>query len=379
MKNRSLMMIALILCLFSTCGIALAQDEFAMIYRYDPGEYSNINPLTGLEVEDVNTLAIPPTLIPLARFPEKWRPSFGHSDAAWVFELYVNADETRPMMLFYGSMPKDAGDGSEPKIGRISSAVFGTESLRKQYGATIITTPISQSVLNAGVLSYENWYGVNFDQLYPTLPISNLKHIQEKWAKKSTPADPNNLAYEFSEEAPEEGWKPGTSFHIQYAPTNRILWEYDEATGTYLRNQNSTAQQNGLSPDIDQNNGKQIGASNVIVIEVPHVAVPNTPPEYHYFDLNLNYSDEYPAYIFRDGKMFEVTWTTISKNFEQQSNRMRPIRFTDKNGNSFPLRPGQTWVHFVIPDTPLIEVDLPLGDAETEGSGHWRLNYISFK
>ena len=83
--------------------------------------------------------------------------------------------------------------------------------------------------------------------------------------------------------------------------------------------------------------------------------------------------------ILRDGQLYNVTWSTKSELFEQESNRMRPIRFLDADGNSFRLKPGKTWVHVVMTGNPVYEVDSLLGSTVTAGSGHWKLPYISFK
>ena len=285
--------------------------------------------------------------------------------------MYVDDEESRPILMFYGELP------TEP-ISHISSAVFGIEELRRQYGGIIIAGGTSKSVLESGILSMEQWYGTTGDQIYPELPVADYQRILNRWTQVSTPADPNNLKYTFDIEPPEGG-ADVSSFFIRYASTNQIVWVYDPASGKFLRSQNSVENPKTLTADVDAAGGEQIGVENLIILMANHDFVPDHRPELGYFTINLNYVESNPALIMRDGKMYQATWTTISENFEQESGRMRPIRFLDEAGNNFPLKPGQTWVHIVMPGNPYYEVESELGTELTPGSGHWKMPYISFK
>ena len=332
---------------------------------------ATLNPLTGLPVANVDLLRLPPVFIPLARYPSAFRPSSGHSLAQWVFEMYVNNEESRPMLMFYGELP-------DVPVYRISSAIFGLEGLRRQYGGIIIAGGTSKSVLESDIRSLELWYGVTGDELYPELPVAEYQRILNKWVKLSTPADPNNLTYAFDENVPDGG-KDARSMYVRYASTNRILWDYDQTSGKYMRSQNSVENPRALQADVDKSSEQQIGVENLIILMAHHDWVPGFKPEYAYFDVDLNYVESNPALIMRDGKLYEATWTTKSEQFEQESARMRPIRFLDSEGNNFRLKPGKTWVHIVMPGNPVYEVDSELGSEITPGSGCWKLPYISFK
>ena len=348
-----------------------AEDD-TITRDHDTEEASGeINPITGLPLTNPSLLNLPPVFVPLARYPSAYRPSSGHSLAQWVFEMYVDNEESRPMLMFYGELPI-------APISHISSGIFGLEQLRKQYGGIIIMGGTSKSILESDIRSYELWYGLSGDQLYPELPVSEYQRILNKWVPLSTPADPNNLKYEFDANPPEGG-RTANSLFVRYASTNQILWEYDPSSGKYMRGQNSVEDPETIVADVDASTGDQIGVENLIVLMAHHDWVPGFKTEYGVFDVNINYVESNPALLFRDGKMYNITWTTKSETFEQESARMRPIRFLDKNGNSFRLKPGQTWIHIVMPGNPYYEVDDELGSTITAGSGFWKLPYISFK
>ncbi|MBQ6517663.1 MAG: DUF3048 C-terminal domain-containing protein [Anaerolineaceae bacterium] len=332
---------------------------------------TDLNPVTGMPVSNPDLLRLPPVFVPLARYPSAFRPSSGHSQAQWVFEMYVNNEESRPILMFYGEQPT-------VPVSRISSAIFGLEELRRQYGGIIIAGGTSKSVLDSDIKSLELWYGESGDQLYPELPVERYQRIVNKWEKLSTPADPNNLRYSFNAEAPQGG-QTADSFFVRYASTNQILWRYDAASGKYLRMQNSVEDPLSLTADVDTSTGEQIGADNLIILMATHDWAPDQKPEYGLFTVNFNFVASNPALILRDGKLYHVNWTTKSEQFERESMRMRPIRFLDANGNNFMLKPGKTWVHIVMPGNPVYEVNGELGSEITPGSGFWKMPYISFK
>ncbi len=331
----------------------------------------DLNPLTGLPASNPDLLRLPPVIVPLARYPSKFRPSSGNSQAQWAFEMYVSDEESRPMLMYYGELPTDS-------VSRISSATYSLEQLRRQYGAIIIAGGTTKTVLDSGILNIEIWYGTNFGQLYPELPIADYQRILNRWVGKVTPADPNNLRYTFDVNPPEGGANADTLF-VRYASTNQILWRYDAGTGKYIRYQNSVEDPKSLEADIDKSNNVQVGAENVIILMAHHEQVTGFNPGSGVFNVLLNYVPSDPALILRDGKLYHATWTTKSEQFERETNRMRPIRLLDENGNNFRLKPGQTWVHIVMPGNPVYEVESELGSEVTPGSGHWKMPYISLK
>ena len=361
-RFRMILLLAALLTVLCAAAVR-AQDEEAPVIKN--------NPITGMPIANPDLLKLPPVFVPLARYPSAFRPSSGHSLAQWVFEMYVSDEESRPMLMYYGELPN-------APISRISSAIFGLESLRRQFGGIIIAGGTSKSILESEILNLEIWYGNTGDQLYPTLPAADYQRILNKWVQRATPADPNNLTYVFDENPPEGGEKARTLF-MRYASTNQILWEYDKTSGKYLRSQNSVEFPKTLKADVDASTGDQIAADNLIILMAIHDWVPGFDHALGYFDVDLNYVTNLPALIFRDGKLYHATWTTKSEKFEQTSGRMRPIRFLDDNGNFFRLKPGKTWVHIVMPGNPYYEVDSDLGSDITAGSGHWKMPYISFK
>ncbi|MHC1772794.1 MAG: DUF3048 C-terminal domain-containing protein [Flexilinea sp.] len=357
----------------SPTGLPTSVSQQTDLSVSSPAELSlNLNPLTGLTDADPSLLTYPPVIIPISRYPDGYRPSAGLSQAPWVFEMYVNAGESRPMALFYGSLPEST-NGTDPYVGAMSSAVLGVESLRKQYMALLITTGNAQYVVDAGLLNLENWFGLEGDERYPDIPVSHLKNYLEKWKKRLVAPDLAGMTIPFSTGVPYEG-KAGTSLFMRYASFNQILWQFDFNDGLYHRSQNSVTNPE-IVQDMDVLNDQQVAVQNIIVLFATHTLVGYEGN----FTVNFNYVEKNPALVFRDGIMYKVYWTTKSEEYERETEKMRPIRFIDKDGKTFPLKTGKSWVHVISNGNPYYEISEMTGSTVTKGSGYWKIPYISVK
>ncbi|WKZ34777.1 MAG: SdrD B-like domain-containing protein [Anaerolineales bacterium] len=108
----------------------------------------NVNPLTGLYVEDPTLLDLPALLVSISHFPVTARPQAGLSFAPWVFEIYITEGATRFLTTFYGSFP-------EPE-----NAVHGDCPVRRE--------PIRQT---SSLLGNRVWLDSNGD------------HMQDDWER----------------------------------------------------------------------------------------------------------------------------------------------------------------------------------------------------
>jgi hypothetical protein len=53
------------------------------------------------------------------------------------------------------------------------------------------------------------------------------------------------------------------------------------------------------------------------------------------------------AFLFRNGQVYEILWSTVSGDYEQTTGKLRPVRFTDLDGNPIALAPGQVFVELI--------------------------------
>ena len=148
------------------------------------------------------------------------------------------------------------------------------------------------------------------------------------------------------------GGVPADTFWFIYNTQNQIAWRYDEITGSYYRYADQ-ADGKTFVRLADRVDGEVVEVSNVVLLYAHHRYC--TAKAFNIDFLNIN---AMPAVVFRDGQKFDINWTTANSDFERETGSLRPIRFVDKEGAPFALKPGTTWVILVPALTPLWEAPL---------------------
>ncbi len=108
-----------------------------------------------------------------------------------------------------------------------------------------------------------------------------------------------------------------------------------------------------LHPDTDRLTGRQLHVENLIVMYARHEVISPTN-----LDIHLDRGKDGKAVLFRDGRMFKITWSNAAEDG-------RPLRFLGNDGKPVPLAPGHTWVIVVTSDTKL----------EETAAGQWLLSF----
>ena len=331
-----------------------------------PDSYpAGVNPLTGLIVPDPAALNLPPALISVSNFPVTTRPQAGLSKAAMVFDAYYGDGLTRYMALFYGDL---SNVGSKPlSVGPMRSGRLPWELLRKMYNGFLLITN-SDPTVAAELTNYTFVYsGIN-DVNSVFADANKIQTSANQYLPKL--GAPALKGMEFSANPPDGG-KPATSLWVPFAYLNQVLWRYDATNGVYNRYADNY---DGVTfvRLTDRLNNQPIQADNVIVIYANHTLI-----KAEKIDIALENQDRMPALLFRDGKMYEIYWTSKYVN-----GKAAPMRFVDAQGNSVPLKPGPTWVEVVTNGSPYYEtVDISGNtgarvDQKTPGSGAWRVKFI---
>ena len=327
------------------------------------------NPLTGLPADDPNLLNLPPALVSISNFPVSARPQAGLSYSPVVYEMYIGEGMTRFLAVFYGdfppeNLPKISSDSKttldNSQIGPIRSGRLPYESLRKLYNGFIVMASAYRAVssqLNAST----NIFGSDEDDINSALiDVSKLEAIAQ--ANQSKNAAPNLSGNQFSSTIPSGG-KNARELWVFYNYLNQVDWQYDNKSDTYLRSQDNADGSGKFTPSTDRLTGEQLGFENVILLFAKHKVLNRAGT---LIDLDLLYTGN-KAYLLRDGKMYPILWNTMNGDYEKDSGLLRPIRYTDLDGNPISLKPGQTWVEMVDVTTTLQEVK----------SGVWKARFYA--
>jgi hypothetical protein len=327
----------------------------------------DVNPLTGLPVRDPSLLSLPPAMISVSNFPVSARPQAGLSFAPYVFEMFIGEGMTRFLALFYGeypqALPASTSQSNLPVdqavIGPIRSGRLPYQSLRSLYNGFLVMASASSEV-RTQLGEATNIFGSDNDNINSALiDVTKLQTI----AQANATGKPLNLTGNLFNQLAPAGGKNASNLWVFYSFLNQVLWTYDPASQAYLRSQDKADGSGKFYPNTDRLTGGQLAFENVVVLFVRHKALNGART---LIDLDLFFTKD-RAYLFRDGKVYPVYWSTVSGDYEQKTGLMRPIRFVDQAGNPVALHPGQTWVEIVDTTATLVEKD----------PGYWKARFYA--
>lgn len=198
----------------------------------------------------------------------------------------------------------------------------------------------------------------------PTTPNSSLltvEHMLELAEESKVENHPINYSGNVFSDTPPIDGQPATDLHVFYHDYSQSLWEYDPISKSYLRFTDLADGTAMFVPATDRLTGRQLKFENVIVLPAIHNRIRHLQ-----FDIDLGIGKREPAYLFRDGQVFKIYWSTVNREWEKESGFLRPIHFVDSDGNPIPLRHGRTWIHLVTPESYL----------EDLGGGEWQVRFI---
>ena len=294
----------------------------------------DVNPLTGLQVEDPTILDRRPVFVKVANYPVSGRPHAGLSSADMVFEYYIGSGGNRFIALYYGQDadmigPVRSGRTIDPYLVSLYEGILGFE------GAYIaILDHIVEILDNRAISSKELCPGLCDDGRNIVISVfGDSKALTEIASDRGV----ENQRYllegmAFDPDVPEGG-EGAEVISIQYSRINPSEWHFDADSGFYLQwIDNETGQEIDLIPLVDRVNDQQLAFSNVAVLFVEHDEI---APTWHDMAMWDNF-DGQRAVVFRDGNAYDLTWQTPERN--------QPIQFLDQDGEVFRLKPGNTWV-----------------------------------
>ena len=330
-----------------------------------PDSYpAGVNPLTGQTVAQPDLLNLPPALISVSDFPVTARPQAGLSKSPFVFEAYFGDGMTRFLAVQYGDL-SDVGSKTL-SVGPIRSGRLPWEPLRSELGGFLLIANGDESVLKE-LKNYTNVFsGIN-DVNSVFVDAATIQKYANQYLPVVGKPDLKGLAFSPN---PPDGGKSGLYLWIPYAFLNQVIWRYDPASGVYNRWQDNYDGLNFVKMT-DRLDNVPLAFENVIVVFAYHTLLKAEKT-----DITLANVPQMPALLFRDGKMYEIFWSTSYVN-----GKVTPMRFVDAQGNPVPLKPGHTWVQIVTAGSEYFETvdSTDYGTRitkKTPGSGDWVVKFI---
>ncbi len=297
-----------------------------------------INPLTGLTVDDPSLLERRPVMVKVSNFPRLGLPHAGLSFADIVFDYFIGYGTNRFLAVFYGQDspsigPVRSGRRVDAQLVNMYNGILGYGSADNDTDEIIVSKLGDYAISNLEA-SCPVFCGTDTHDVLGVFANSHeiSKYVDQLGLNNEKPDLPNMV---FSESAPADGL-PGEKLTVLFNFYNRAEWRFDSQSGKYLRwieyMEDDLGTEYEMIPLVDRVTGEQLAFSNVIVIFANYTEL---APSAHEIDIWGNDRGK-KAYFFRDGVMTKGKW--------KAKNDSDPMEFLDADGQSYRLKPGNTWI-----------------------------------
>lgn len=319
---------------------------------------ADVNPLTGETVADPAVLKRRPLAIKIENGWEAGvRPQAGASLADWVIEHESEGGIPRWTAIFYGQTPARVGgtrscriiDTEIPAIFKSLMACSGMSGGTREYY-------IKPSDFNQEGRMFAPDFGDGAPMFYRTdnraIPHNLYVNAAALWqaaVERNANAQPDLTGLAFSTQPLIPG-QSASEITLKYGSETEV-WKFDSQAATCGSLKGCWLRWSGGVPHTDALNGQQISVANVIVIYANHVEdgrfLEEDYPQYGIkaFGIQIQLWNSGPVKIFRDGQVFEGTWSRPERN--------QMLKFTDAAGNLIPLKPGKSWIELQRLDAPV--------------------------
>ena len=302
----------------------------------------NVDPLTGLTVDDPSVLDRRPLVIKISNAPPVVRPQSGISDADMIFEHYAEGGWTRFTTIFYSQGGHHVGSVRSVRLLDLQlTPAFDGILIFSGGSLGVIDTLRESKIYPKSVISPQ--FGVGEPQFvrFPRdgLPFEHTlftdtdllwNMVTEREVNRRPNLSTPGLAFS---SIPPDGGTPASLLKVDYARTS-VQWRYDPVSGAYLR------WTDGI-PHSDALTGKQLAFQNVIVLSAFHEE--RVLFEEKYFgvekSLYIELTGDGPATLLRDGQAFEGRWLRQGENDQ--------FTFYGVDGQPLLLKPGHTFIQII--------------------------------
>ncbi len=316
----------------------------------------NVNPLTGLSVDNPDVLMRRPIIVKVSNAPPLVRPQAGIGEADIVYEHYAEGGLTRFSAVFLSNAPRRVGSirsarlidyeivsmyggilaFSGASIG-VEKVIYGWEDVEaripgSQLVAPLVPLPPSSFADRAykGVLYGLPYYWRDEEIPVPHNMFTNLEALWALATEDGHAQQPDLSGMAFQTEIPAGSEGGVARVDLRYRAT-RVFWDYHPPTGLYYRTADGQRH-------FDANTQTQITASNVVVIFADHFEtdiIESQRGDAISWSLEMTIQGEGDALLFRDGEYYQARWVRDGL-FDRLS--LRTLE-----GDILYFKPGNTW------------------------------------
>ena len=310
----------------------------------------DVNPLTGLKVDDPAILDRRPLAVKISNSPPIVRPQAGLGSADLVFEHYAEGGVTRFTAVYLGQ--------GAPKIGSIRSGRLIDLEIPAMFKAMFAYSGssggVKQKIIDSDFFQENRVISPDFGVGEPVFrripePGKAFEHTlftstDALWAlttERGLNTRQDLLGLAFRASPPEDG-QPARYVELAYLPgVASAEWTYAPDLGLYQRTILG-------EPHTDELTGQQITAANIVLVYANHVEtdiLEDLVGGGHY-SIEIQVWGEGPVQIVRDGQVYNGSWIRQA--------REDMLSFRDAAGQPLTFKPGNSWYQLVPLDFPTI-------------------------
>ncbi len=247
----------------------------------------------------------------------------------------------------------------EPYIGPVRSGRLTYNQIGGMFPNSCLVYASAAEDIGEQLDTCEIVYGVDFNT--PNSALLTRTRLRELAQEALNPRQPVNYSGNAFSDSIPEGGRVANVMDVFYNSFTQSGWQYDPISQTYLRWTDQADQTGQLFPATDRLTGRQMPFENVVVLFAEHQRF-----RHNQFEILLGAGQKGLAYLFRDGQVFRIQWSTLNREWEKTTGLLRPIYFVDSYNNPIPLHPGRTWIHLVTPFSAVSE----------QGNGEWLVQFV---
>ena len=241
-------------------------------------------------------------------------------------------------------------------VGPIRSGRLTYEDFRKMFPSSCLVFASAGSDILPQLEICEIVYGEH-PEISPNTALLDVSRMRALAERSKTPNQPVNYSGHLFDPIAPAGGQAAASLLTYYHAYAQSKWIFDPLSGKYLRFTDDADGKGNFHADSERLTGRQLAFENIIVLLADYQVYRHLQ-----YDVDLRYGLEGWAYLFRDGQVYKIRWSTGNRAWEQQTGLLRPVHFTGNDRQPFPLKPGRTWISIMTLNSSVKEME----------SGQWR-------
>jgi hypothetical protein len=324
---------------------ATAESPTVVPISFSENRPADVNPLTGLQVDDPDMLARRPLMVRIGNDPGA-RPQVALNMADVVYEEVVEWWVTRFTAIYLSQDPE--------MIAPIRSARLINLHLTPQYGGALVNSGGSDGVrweisktdiVNLDEFFVPGPYFYRPNEGWQTRLAIDATKARDYMSNEGLESRGDLRGFAFSEQLDLATIPAGTSsaaeiIEVPYPQqTSAVRWQYNSSDGKYERYVSG-------EPSVGFD-GDQISATNVIVYFADHQPTDIVEDSNGATSIRIVVNGRGAAWLFRDGQVLTGNWETDGKETPN---------FIFDNGQPMPLKPGNVWIQ-IVPLEYSIDID----------------------